>query len=175
VPRSGALTVPEEFTTKLVGWEQFERNLNELQESIAKKGVVESARVGARVLQRGVIERAKATFRERTGRLFRGILIAFKIYSHNLKGSTVWFRIGLRTRPGKDSPWYGRLQELSYHAIGRGKGRRARHRRALKAGGGLGRVVSHPFMGPGFESSWQSALSAMATKLRSFIESHKGA
>jgi len=164
----------QEFTVKLEGWDGLERNLQALQEDIAKKAVVNAARAGANVLKASFAASVAGTFKVQTGRLLRGIITSFKVYYHGLRGSTVWFRIGLRARPGKDAPWYGRLQEQGYHAIGRGKGRRYQHRRLLKKGGGLGKVYKKPFIAPAFESSYRQALDAMAASLRNFFDQRAG-
>jgi len=162
----------QEFTVKLEGWGEFERNLQALQEDVAKKAVVGAARAGANVLRASFRESVAHTFKTHTGRLLRGMITSFKVYYHGLRGGAVWFRIGLRARPGKDAPWYGRLQEQGYHAIGRGKGRRYQHRRLLKKGGGLGNVYKKPFIAPAFEATWRQALEAMAANLRNFFDQH---
>ena len=185
-----------DFTTnKLEGWEQFERNLNKLNESLAKKGSMEAARAGAAVALRAIRERAMSMFKAHTGRLFRGFAVSSKIYWHGVAGAAVWFKIGLKTRPGKDAAWYGRLLETDHYAVGsrkrsalgrlrRGlafvdrsgklrKGRRGRGEGRDRARGNL--IKGRPFMGPAFEANLQQALQAMANKLRSFIETHRGA
>jgi len=166
--------VGDEVTVKLEGWGEFERNLQQLQEDVAKKAVVAAARAGANVLKVSFAASVARTFKVHTGRLARGIITSFKVYYHGLRGGTAWFRIGLRARPGKDAPWYGRLQEDGYHAIGRGKGRRYEHRRLLKAGRGLGNVYKKPFMAPAFEATWRQALDAMGQSLRNFFDQRGG-
>lgn len=177
--------MPDVTTTKLEGWEQFERNLNKLNESLAKKGSMEAARAGAAVALRAIRERAMSMFKAHTGRLFRGFAVSSKIYYHGLAGAAVWFKIGLKTRPGKEAPWYGRLLETDHYAVGsRKRSALGRLRRGLagRRGRGEGRdrprgnlIKGRPFMGPAFEANLQQALQAMANKLRSFIETHRGA
>lgn len=160
----------EGFFIKIEGLQDLERNLNKLSEDVSKKAVVAAARAGAAVLLRAQRARAAATFKTRTGRLLRGLRTQMEIKGRGVKGAVVKIFIGVTGREKKDSPFYARFQELGYHAIGHGSGRRRRHRISLRRGGGFGKIYKHPFMGPAFEDSAASALSAVIAKLKEFFD-----
>ena len=158
--------MPDGVTVKLEGFAQLERNLQQLDEKVARRAIIDAAKAGAGVLRNSIAASARARFK--TTDFLKHLKINWRIRGRGVKGAVVWFNVGLT-----DDAFYGRMQEKSYHAIGRGKGRRFRHRRLLKKGGGLGKVYKKPFMGPSFEIAWPFSLAAVEAKLREFFEQYR--
>src|SRR3990172_3486710 len=175
--------MPDGITVKVEGLAELERAMNRLDERLAKKGAIEAGRAGINLLKRAVIAKARATFKAKTGRLFRGIRTSFRIRGRGVKGATVWFYVGL-TKKGKDSPFYGRIWETGRDGqpwihVGRAKrSKLGRLRRGIFGRRGRGEARERkigkpqklrPFMGPAFEENKERVLAAVVAKLRKFL------
>jgi HK97 gp10 family phage protein len=157
--------MPDGVTVKIEGLEELERNMNRLQEDLAKKHAVEAVRAGNQILKQAIMASARAHFQARSGKLFENIRTSVRIKGRGVKGAVVKAFVFL-----KSDAFYGRFWELGFQHIGHGKGRRSRHRR-LRAGGsaGLGEYKRRKWMQPGFEEAAPRALDAVIQKLRSFF------
>jgi len=113
--------MPFDVEVNVAGLGELENRLRQLPEKLAQKVLVSAVRAGGRVIQRQAIANARAAFKKKTGRLARGILLDTKIFGRGVRGAVVRIRIGLRTRPGNESPWYGRLLESGWTHVGRAK------------------------------------------------------
>jgi hypothetical protein len=118
--------MPDGVTVKIDGLAELERNMNRLQEDLAKKHAVAAIKIGAKYLHDLALANARALFKEHSGLLFRGIKVAIKIYGRGVKGATVWAHIGLARSGGAlgkklGVPWYGRILETGWRHIGHSK------------------------------------------------------
>jgi len=172
--------MPFDMEVHVEGLGELENRLRQLPEKLAQKVLVSAVRAGGRVIQRQAIANAQAAFKQKTGRLARGILLDTKVIGRGVRGAVVRVRIGLRTRPGNESPWYGRLLESGWTHVGRGKrttlgsrvrglfGRRGRGE-AQKRGKGKA-IAGKQWMLRAFEQKGQEALQKITEAIRAGLE-----
>jgi len=154
--------MPDGITVKIEGLAELERAMNRLDEQLAKKGAVEAVRAGNKLLKGTIVAAARAKFQRRTGKLFANIRTSLRIKGRGVKGATVKMFTFL-----KSDAFYGRFWELGFTHIGRGKGRRAQHRRGLAVSGA--KKLRREWMRPAMEEVAPGVIEAVTAKLRAFL------
>jgi len=157
--------MPDGITVKVEGLAELERAMNRLDEKLAKKGAVEAVRAGNRLVKRAVVASFLRTFIQRSGDTVKLIRTRLQIKGRGVQGATVKMFTYLKAHPVKAPS--GRFWELGFTHIGRGKRRRALHRRGIAISGA--KKLRREWMRPAMEEVAPRVIAAVVAKLRAFL------
>lgn len=112
------------------GLAELEDRLSLLPEEMAQQILVPTLQEAGERLKVHIEASARATFQAYTGRLFRGIDVEFSEKGQGSRGVLLKVKIGTRTAPGAEFPFYARFWEKGFEHVGSAKrGRLGRERR----------------------------------------------
>jgi HK97 gp10 family phage protein len=140
--------MPNPANFRIIGLPEFEAQLRELDFSLQRKGLIEVAQAGARIL----VDAARALAPRDSGRLSDGIKMRVSSKESDIHEATV--DVGPDARQ-----FYAAFVERGT------KERVYRHGRR----GSSGHMTAHPFLGPAFEASVERMTQAMKAKMQEII------